>query len=202
MGLPALIELGDIALTAPLALAIAAWLGTTRGWRAALGWCALFALAIALVGASKIAYLGWGKPWPALHFQALSGHATGVMAVFPLLLFLLLQGYRPLLRRLAAGAGIALGIGVAVLLVLWCQHTLSEVLAGALLGTLAGMGGILLAAPGRTLAPARTWLLSGLVFAGAAWIIGFAPLSYWLFKSARLLTAHSATHSFQPGSLE
>ncbi|UUZ54937.1 hypothetical protein LP419_02980 [Massilia sp. H-1] len=42
-----------------------------RAWRLAFWWSVLFGLAVALVGASKIVFMGWGGGWPSHLLQGL-----------------------------------------------------------------------------------------------------------------------------------
>ena len=184
------VQLGDLALTLPTAAAIAAWLVAWRAWRAAGAWCLLFALGMGLVGASEIAYMGWGGGWPAVSFKAASGHAAGVSAVFPMLFYLLLHDAGALLRAAGAVAGLALGVLVAVLVVLMHEHSASEALVGWSLGATVAIAAI---ARARALPPPRP--LSGLVwfalvFALCAWAMQSAHVGYWMIKTARLLSSN------------
>lgn len=202
MNFAVLLELGDIAMTAPAAAAISTWMLAARAWRLALRWGLLFAFGIALVAASKIAFLGWGAGVPALQFRAISGHATGVMAVYPVLFYLLLQRCPPALRALGTVLGIGLGVLVAALLVLLCEHSAAESLAGCALGAGVSLGGIRLAAQLRA---TRAWpglACAALMFTGAAWLMGFVPAGWWLIKAARLLSGNSAVHAFESADLE
>ncbi len=52
---------GGAGLTLPLAFAIALWLTVGYSWRLAATWLFLLGVAIALVTATKIAFLGWGS---------------------------------------------------------------------------------------------------------------------------------------------
>lgn len=188
--------LGNVTLTLPLACAIAAWLLAARHWRAAGYWLLFYACALALVGISKVAYLGWGTAIPVLDFQALSGHAAGVTAVFPVLFHVLLQG-RPGLAMAAAAAGLLLGACLATTLVATGEHTVSEAGAGWMVGAAAAAGTIRVA---RKAQPPR--LLAGLVagllaFAATAWIMQRAHIGYWMIKVALALSGN--TRPFQWG---
>jgi hypothetical protein len=197
-----LLELGDIALTAPAAAAISTWMVAARAGRPGRRGGLLFGVGIAIVATSKIAFLGWGAGVPALQFRAISGHATGVMAVYPVLFYLLLQDCPPALRRLGAAIGVALGLLMAALLVLLCEHSAAESLAGCALGAAVSLGGIRLAAQLRG---ARAWpalACAALMFAGAAWLMGHAPVGWWMIKAARLLSGQGAVHSFHSAALE
>jgi hypothetical protein len=187
-----LLHLGDLALTAALALAIAAWLGAARGRRAAFAWLLAFAAAIALVGIDKIAYLGWGLGLPTLGFKALSGHATGAMAIYPMLCHLLAGRRWP---RLATLPGVLAGLAVTFLLVLHGEHTAAEALAGCLLGAAVSTAGVRLA--GAAPPPPRTPVLacSMLLLAAAAALLGSAPVGYWMIKAARVLSGNARPYA-------
>jgi hypothetical protein len=103
MAWTSLYHLGDLSLTLPMAGAITVWLLAERAWRAALVWGAVFGLALALVAATKIAFMGWDTGLPALRYQALSGHATGFTAVFTTACYLLTQRYGHQARGGAGG---------------------------------------------------------------------------------------------------
>ena len=130
-----LFHLGDPMLTLPAGSAIAAWLLAARAWRAAFGWMLVFGLALGLVAASKIAFMGWATGLPALAFKAVSGHATGFAAVFPTLCYLMVPARAARARALVAGAALALAAVVAAALVLAGEHTPAETVAGWLIGS-------------------------------------------------------------------
>jgi hypothetical protein len=191
-----MMHLGDISLTLPAAAAVAAWLLVCIGWRSARWWALLYLGAIGLVGASKIAFLGWGTGFPSLHFKAISGHATGAAAVFPTLFYLLVREHGPWLRRSAAAAGLILAGLVAVMLVAGAEHTPAEAAAGWLTGALVSLAcnrstrGLQAARPLVGLACAT------LVFAGAALLMRAAPLSYWMARAALALSGNERLHSW------
>ena len=89
---------GGIVVTAPAAAAITAWLMMGRAWRLAAWWCVLFIGGMALVVATKIAFIGWGLGIQALDYTGISGHAMRATAVYPVLFYLVL------LRRAPSGA--------------------------------------------------------------------------------------------------
>ncbi len=192
-----LVHLGDLALILPAAAAMTAWMAAARAWRMAFWWSLLFALAIGLVGATKIAFLGWGGGLPAFGFRAFSGHATGVTAVFPTLFYLMLQQSSAQARQAGVAAGLLLGAAMAVLLVALGEHTLSEALAGWAMGALVSLGGIRMA--GRPLAPARPMPALACfcaAFLSAAWIMKSAPVGYWMIKAALLLSGNRRPFSW------
>jgi hypothetical protein len=186
-----LLHFGDLAVVLPAAAAMVGWMAAVRAWRLACWWSLLFALAIGLVGATKIAFLGWGGGLPALGFKALSGHATGVTAVLPTLFYLMLQHGSAQLRRAGVAAGLLLGAAMAALLVALGAHTLSEALAGWAMGALVSLGALRLA--GRPPAPARplpAFACYCAVYLVSAWIMQSAPVGYWMIKVALLLSGN------------
>jgi len=195
-----LLHLGDLSLTLPAGSAVAAWLLAGRAWRAALGWSLVFGLALALVAASKIAFMGWATGLPALHFKAFSGHATGFTAVFPTLCWLVARsgGQRaPQASRappLAAGAALALAAVVAAALVHAGEHTLSEAVSGWIIGAAVFACAVRLASPTAPPLPATAVACAALAFLVTAWTIRSAPVGYWMIKVALVLSGNSAPH--------
>jgi hypothetical protein len=191
-----LLHLGDLELTLPLALAAAGWLLAARSWRAAAAWTFLYAGAIALVGGSKVAYLGWGVDIAAFDFKAFSGHATGVTAVYPLLAYLLC---RPLGRRwglAATGAGLALGLVVSAVLVGQDEHALAEAATGWLLGACASVGTVYQAEP-RGVAPGPASALCAVgAFLASAWLMQSAHVGYWMIRLALALSGNAHPYSW------
>ncbi|WP_454727110.1 MULTISPECIES: phosphatase PAP2 family protein [Cupriavidus] len=163
-------DLGDAAVTLPLAFATGWWLCRADGWRAALRWVASLAAGAAAVLASKVLHAGCGLALEHFDMRVISGHAMLSAAVWPVFLALLLRGARPAWR----GAGMALGLALAALIclsrVLLGAHTPAEVVAGGLLG--AAIAGWVL----RACAPAPRRLGSS-VIAGAA-LLGLCTVAY------------------------
>jgi len=129
-----IIDVGHTAVMVPVAGAIAAWLVLGRAWKLALWWCLIFAAGLGIVAASKIAYLGWGLEIPAIGFKALSGHAWRTTATLPVLFFVLLQDLPPRWRLRGALFGLLLSAALAILLVVFDFHTVSEVVVSFVLG--------------------------------------------------------------------
>lgn len=194
-----LLHLGDLALTAPLAIAIAAWLAATRSRRAALAWLLAFGTAIGLVGASKIAYIAWGGGLPAIGFKALSGHASGAMAIYPVLGYLLAGRRWP---KLAAGTGALAGLAVALMLVLHGEHSAAEAAAGSVLGAAVAVAGIGLAGRRPATLPFPALACSALLLAGASTLMGTAPVGYWMIKAARILSGNAKPYPLSTGETE
>lgn len=190
-----LIALGDLAFTLPAAAALVAALLAARAWRIAFWWSLLFGLAVALVGASKIAFMGWGGGWPAACFKALSGHATVVSALFPMLFYVLLQRLGTRAARMGLAGGITLGALVALWLVLLREHSGAEALAGWCLGAAVSPLALRLAGPFAPPAPLPGAASFALVFLAGSWLMQWAPVAYWMIVAARLL---SGKHHIYP----
>ena len=101
-------------------------------------WMAVLGVAIALTTASKLAFIGWGIGWPALDFTGISGHAMFASAVYPLLMGSVVAARAPpAVRRLAIAIGFGLALLVGISRVVIGVHSVSEVVAGLLLGGIA-----------------------------------------------------------------
>ena len=136
-----LTRLGEAQILLPLALMTIGsllWRAKGSSGRAlALGWLALFCVAISVTTASKIAFMGWGLGWAALDFTGVSGHSMFAAAVYPLLAGTLAARWSPGKRYAAIGAGFGLALLVGVSRLVIGVHSPSEVVAGLVLGGLA-----------------------------------------------------------------
>jgi hypothetical protein len=186
-----LLHLGDLSLTVPAGAAVAAWLLAARAWRAALGWSLVFGLALALVAATKIAFMGWDTGLPALDYKAVSGHAAGFTAVFPTLIFLVLRPAGTALRLAATAAALALGALVAAALVHAGEHTAAEAIAGWLIGAGASVCAIHLTGDVAAPPAGKAVLCCALACAACAWAVRSAPVGYWMIKVAIALSGNS-----------
>lgn len=126
--------LGGMGVMAPAAAAIALWLAAGHCWRLALKWCALFGAGMALVVATKVAFIGWGIGIYSVQFAGFSGHAMRAAAIFPVALFVLLKNASAPRRRAGVAAGAAGAALIAASRVVVHAHPVSEALSGALLG--------------------------------------------------------------------
>lgn len=191
-----MIHLGDLEVALPLAAALGTWLLAAGAWRTALRWGLCFGAAVVLVGGSKIAFLGWGAGLAALEFKALSGHATVVTALYPMLAWVLLYRQGHAASRVGLAAGLGLGAVVAALLVVEGEHTGAEALGGWLLGAAVSLTGIALSRELRTarLLPGLWWSLP--VFVVGAWLMESAHVGYWMVRVALALSGNSRPHAW------
>jgi hypothetical protein len=185
-----LFHLGDLALTLPTGMAIAAWLLAARAWRAAVGWLLVFGLALAVVAATKVAFMGWATGVPALGYKAVSGHAASFTAAFPTLCWLLTQRGTPTLRATTAALALGLGVAVALALVRAGEHTPAEACAGWIIGTAAFLCTIHLVddAPGPP--PGRALACAALAFGATAWALRSVSVGYWMIRLALALSGN------------
>ncbi len=192
-----LLDLGGVVLTLPLAAAIGASLAASGAWRAALRWSALFGAGVLLVGASKIAYLGWGHGIEAICFKALSGHATGATSLYPMLAWVVLAPYGERVRIAGLAAGLGIGAVVAMLLASTREHSVSESVAGWLIGAAISALAIRSCGPLPVIRPLAGVLAFVLACAVGAWLMQSAHLGYWMIKAARLLSGNERVYNLQ-----
>ena len=137
--------LGSSLLLIPAAFCLAIWMWAGGARRMALSWTLIFAAGLALVAASKIAYIGWGFEIEAIGFRGGSGHAMRTTAVAPVMLYLLLQDAPRPIRAAGILSGLVLGVLMAVAVSVYDEHSASESIAGFLLGVFVSLGFIRLA---------------------------------------------------------
>jgi membrane-associated phospholipid phosphatase len=154
--------LGGLNVTAIVAIAIAGWLVGARCWRLSLAWCLLFGVAMLLVSASQVAFIGWGIGVQRLDFTGFSGHSARAAAVYPVAAFLLLERRPSWLRLLAVAAGALLAAAVAVARVKVGAHSISEAVLGFGVGITVALLFILRAYSNRRGAPKPLLIALGL----------------------------------------
>ncbi|CAD6530891.1 phosphatase PAP2 family protein [Paraburkholderia metrosideri] len=125
-------NIGDGAVTLPVAALCVGWLAFFNV-RQALRLTGVLAIGLAIVGATKIMYAGWGISVPALDFRVVSGHTMLSTSVWMVAITLQLKWWRqPPLPGVIAGMAIGAFTGISRLLN--HSHSLPEVIAGWLLG--------------------------------------------------------------------
>ena len=158
-------RLGESPIVLPVALAlmllfvVIAFNAPVRNWALALGMAGL------LTAASKIAFMGWGLGIATLDFTGFSGHAMLSAAIYPVL------GHVFARRRHGSKAwwGAAMGLGLAALIavsrVTTHAHSVSETVAGFLLGCSASAFAVGFMSPDRLRVPRWAWV------GAAAWLV-------------------------------
>ena len=132
----ALSVLGSMAVMGPAGAAVGIWLAGGRSWRLAFSWCLLFGAGMALVVATKIAFIGWGIGVYSVQFAGFSGHAMRAGAVLPVFFFVLLKGARPSWRWSGVLAGCLIAMLITLSRLELRFHSVSEGVTGCLLGFL------------------------------------------------------------------
>lgn len=128
-------RLGEVQLLLPAALwACLALLHQSATRAFATRWLQGLTVAAGLTLASKIAFIGWGVGSAAWDFTGISGHAMFAAAIFPLLLATLTCRMPGIWQRAAVVASLALVLLVGVSRLMVGAHSVSEVLAGLLVG--------------------------------------------------------------------
>jgi PAP2 superfamily len=188
-------RLGESQILLPAAGVLLLMLLRQPGGRAlSVRWLAALFLAVVLTTASKLAFIGWGIGWAALDFTGFSGHAMFAAAIHPLLFGALLPASQPQARRWAVLLGVALALMVAVSRVVVGAHSVSESVAGFVLGCTAGllaMGlGTLRLRLGPLLLPLiAAWLLT------TPWVAPPSPTHSLVTRLALFLSGNSEPYT-------
>lgn len=124
--------LGDSRWLLPMALVL---LITLPRADARLKWRWLLAIAVTagVTLASKLAFMGWGIGIKSVHFTGFSGHAAISSVIYPVV-GALLAGTSKLPRRIGLVIGVLLATAIAWSRIPLHAHSLSEVIAGLMLG--------------------------------------------------------------------
>jgi membrane-associated phospholipid phosphatase len=183
-------RLGGIAVMLPAATAVALWLCAARAWRMALWWSALFVVSLLVTVATKIAFIGWGAGIHYLDFTGVSGHAARATAVIPVLIFLAMQGAQRTARAYGVATGMILGAVVGLSRLMLHAHSISEIIAGCVLGSVVSTVFMHVFDPPRKFtmdrATAACWLV-GLI---AVTFVSPAPTQRWMISLALYLSGH------------
>ncbi|MGE0800353.1 MAG: phosphatase PAP2 family protein [Lautropia sp.] len=123
---------GNAAVMLPIAVVAAGLLAWQGHRRCALAYLVAAGVGMALVALSKFLFFGWGVGIRSIDLTCASGHTFLATAIWPVLFFTAWPS-----RRSRAG-GFALGLGLAAVVgitrVSTDDHSVSEVVAGWLLG--------------------------------------------------------------------
>lgn len=186
----------DMSLMGPAGVAIALWLLVSRQWRLVLSWSLWYGGGLVLVVLSKLAFIGWGVGSSALDFTGFSGHAMRAGAVFPVLLYVLLQRAPRHWRHAGVLLGVAFAVLVAISRVVVKAHSVSEAVSGCVLGLSMALG-FMWTARGAV----RFNISRALVLASLALMVLLSfkaepmPTELWLQKLALGLSGHQQVFS-------
>ena len=132
-------RLGEAQLVGPLALAaVLACMRSAEARPAAMRWMAGLCLAVFVTTATKVAFIGWGIGSARLDFTGISGHTMLSTAIYPVLLSRWTG--RSFLPRIGVVVGCALAFAIGCSRVELGAHSVSEVVAGWLVGGAVSLG--------------------------------------------------------------
>ena len=128
-------RLGEAQIALPVLIASMVWLMRRQGNLRLVTWWLCFAAGAALLTlATKVAFIGWGVGIAALDFTGVSGHTMFASVIYPLLACLLFTEWSTQQRRGAVCAGVAVALVVGISRVMVDAHSVSEVIAGLVVG--------------------------------------------------------------------
>ena len=186
----------DMSVMGPAGVAIALWLLVSRQWRLVLSWSLWYGGGLALVVLSKLAFMSWGVGSSALDFTGFSGHAMRAGAVFPVLMYVLLQRAEPRWRHAGVLIGVAFAVLVAISRIVVHAHSVSEAVSGCVLGLALALGFMWNARGAVNFAVSHALALASLVLMVA---LSFKaepmPTEQWLQKLAMVLSGHDRVFS-------
>lgn len=186
----------DMSVLGPAGVAIAVWLLVSRQWRLVLGWSLWYGGGMSLVVLSKLAFIGWCLGSAELDFTGFSGHAMRAGAVFPVLMYVVLQRAPRSWRLAGVLFGVVYAVLVAISRVVVHAHSVSEAVSGCVLGLAMAFGfmwqarGAVNFAVSHALALASLGLMVLITFKGEP-----MPTEDWLQKIALRLSGHERVFS-------
>jgi membrane-associated phospholipid phosphatase len=183
--------LGDSTMTTPCAAILALWLALNGKNRAAARWALLFCAGMGLVVLTKLAFMGWRMTLPGLNFTGVSGHSASVIAVLPVLVYLLSAGLSLPLRIVLIGATFILIALVGVSRVVLHMHSESEVVIGLMLGACVSLHFIAYSGLGGQVMGGRSIVVLSLLLLAAISAGRPAPTQDWLEHIAVRLSGNA-----------
>jgi membrane-associated phospholipid phosphatase len=169
-----LTDFGDTAVTAPLAIVMAAFLFAARQRRLAIAWALVIALCAGATGALKLALRICGHPLTGSTLNSPSGHTAMSIAVYGGIAIVVGSTLAPMARGALFFAAVTFAFTIAASRALIGSHSPIEVAVGLVVGlaTLPVIMAVTLRYPPTSLA--LQWLAAGafvvfLLFHGTRW---------------------------------
>jgi len=187
--------IGSLAVTGPIGIAITAWLVAGRSWRLTAIWLTLFGAGMALVVATKMAFVGWGIGVASVEFAGFSGHAMRAAAVFPVAGFLAFRSSPRPAPQLATAAGVLLAVLITLSRVYVMAHSVSEAVTGCLLGLAVAAGFIWYASTENHLALSRVLVALCVPIFMVAPRAQPIPAESWITQAALYLSGHDKPYT-------
>ena len=186
----------DMSVLGPAGVAIAVWLLVSKQWRLVLSWSLWYGGGLLAVVLSKLAFIGWGIGSSAFDFTGFSGHAMRAGAVFPVLLYVMLQRAPRHWRHAGVLLGVAYAVLVSISRVVVQAHSSSEAVSGCVLGLAVALGFMWQARGAAQIAVSHALVLACLALMV---LITFKaepmPTEDWLQKIALALSGHERVFS-------
>jgi membrane-associated phospholipid phosphatase len=202
---PLLTRLGESELLLPLVPLAAMWLWLGAGQaRLARRWMLALSAAALLTAASKIAFFGWQIGVASWDFTGFSGHAMFSCACWPMLGWVVVMHRGRAMQGLGMAIGLVLGLMIAYSRLPVQAHSVSEVIAGALLGLAVSASCLPLLSTGRAL---PLWVPAGAVALLALLVVAAPPsrtqdmieqISLELSGHERVYTRHDLRRQLAP----
>lgn len=127
-------QLGSSSLLLPISVISLASLWFSHQKKVAYVWAATLGLAITITVISKLMFMGWGLGIVSLDFTGVSGHTLLATSIFPILFLLAYGGEQKKIINIGLWLGLMLSFVVGVSRVVIGAHSVSEVIAGWVLG--------------------------------------------------------------------
>ncbi|WP_229211331.1 MULTISPECIES: phosphatase PAP2 family protein [unclassified Duganella] len=186
---------GSLAVTGPIGIAIAVWLLAGKSWRLTAAWCVLFGIGMALVVATKMAFVGWGLGVESVEFAGFSGHAMRAAAVFPVAFFLAFRSSTSQWRVLGTLFGVLLAVLIAISRVYVQAHSVSESVTGCLLGLAVAAVFIWYASTEHHMALSRLLVVLCIPIVLIAPRVEPVPAEMWITHAALWLSGHDKPYT-------
>ncbi len=186
---------GSLAVTGPIGIAIAVWLLAGKSWRLTAAWCVLFGIGMALVVATKMAFVGWGIGVESVEFAGISGHAMRASAVFPVAFFLAFRSSSTPLRWMGTLVGVALAVLISVSRVYVQAHSQSEAVSGCVLGLVVAAIFIWYASTEHHMALSRLLVVLCIPIVLIAPRVEPVPAEMWITQAALWLSGHDQPYT-------
>jgi membrane-associated phospholipid phosphatase len=193
-------RLGEAQILLPTALLLALWFAWRgHSQRLAASWLFGIAAATFVTTASKVAFMGYGLGWQAMDFTGISGHAMFAAAIYPLagtaVVSAVAGPHAVRWQWLGLSVGVAVALLVATSRVAVQAHSVSEIVAGLLIG--GGATALALRAGRLPLAKPPLWL----PLAVALWL-GISPAHAppstthdWVTRLSLKVSGHSRPYT-------
>jgi membrane-associated phospholipid phosphatase len=99
-------------------------------------WIVALSLAVTLTVITKVMFFGWGVGIALLDFTGISGHTLLATAIYPILFCSVYGGAQTKFKNIGLWFGLALSLAVGISRIVIGAHSVSEVVAGWILGGL------------------------------------------------------------------